>query len=66
MLHYYYQDHQLDILCLQETKMSDAQIKTEISDDILPGYKSYWACSNVKKGYAGTVSILCVISNLSN
>lgn len=37
-----------DILCLQETKMSDDY------DDILPGYEHYTCNSAVKKGYSGT------------
>jgi exodeoxyribonuclease-3 len=42
------QQHQPDILCLQETKAERGQIEID-----LPGYHEYWN-SAVKKGYSGT------------
>ncbi len=40
-----------DILCLQETKLQEAQIPQEIMD--LEGYHAYWSFAE-KKGYSGT------------
>jgi exodeoxyribonuclease-3 len=42
------QQHQPDILCLQETKAERGQIEID-----LPGYHEYWN-SALKKGYSGT------------
>jgi exodeoxyribonuclease III len=42
------EQHQPDILCLQETKAERDQVEVE-----LPGYHEYWN-SAVKKGYSGT------------
>jgi exodeoxyribonuclease-3 len=42
------QQHQPDILCLQETKAERGQIEID-----LPGYHEYWN-SAIKKGYSGT------------
>lgn len=41
----------LDVLCLQETKLTQDKLTAEIS--ILKGYESFWACSQSKKGYSG-------------
>ena len=41
-----------DIFCIQETKMQQDQIDTEIQN-ILEGYYCYWN-SAIKKGYSGT------------
>ncbi len=45
-----------DVLCLNETKMTDDRIEKEhIKDALLPAkYLQFWNCSRVKKGYAGT------------
>lgn len=40
-----------DIFCLQETKASIEQLPQEIRD--ISGYESYFASSEVKKGYSG-------------
>ncbi len=40
-----------DILCLQETKLQEAQIPGEIKE--LDGYNAYWSHAE-KKGYSGT------------
>ncbi|CAN0164926.1 unnamed protein product [Ectocarpus fasciculatus] len=48
--------HDLDFLCVQETKVSEEQIKKELPNDILPGYRAFWSSSITKKGYSGTVS----------
>lgn len=42
------EEHQPDILCLQETKAQREQVEID-----LPGYHEYWN-SAVKKGYSGT------------
>eukprot|EP00934_Nitzschia_sp_Nitz4_P001959 Nitzschia sp. Nitz4//scaffold88_size82704//3250//6228//NITZ4_005279-RA/size82704-processed-gene-0.62-mRNA-1//-1//CDS//3329559455//1959//frame0 len=50
--------HQLDVLCLQETKLQE----THLDDPKMAfrgileeaGYKDYWSCSVEKKGYSGT------------
>src|SRR5579863_10279136 len=41
-------EHQPDILCLQETKAERGQIEIDLKD-----YREYWN-SAVKKGYSGT------------
>ena len=46
------QQHDPDILCLQETKAERGQIEID-----LPGYREYWN-SALKKGYSGT-AIFC-------
>src|SRR3989344_5876939 len=42
------EEHQPDIICLQETKSLKDQAEVD-----LPGYEEYWN-SAVKKGYSGT------------
>ncbi len=42
-----------DIICLQETKLQTENVKD--FQNILDGYITYWLCSEVKKGYSGTV-----------
>jgi hypothetical protein len=51
-------EHDLDMLCLQETKLQeihldDPKLKLRgcLSD---AGYDEYWSCSTTKKGYSGT------------
>jgi exodeoxyribonuclease-3 len=41
-------DHQPDVICLQETKAKEEQVKLE-----LPGYYQYWNSAD-KAGYSGT------------
>ncbi len=41
-------EEQPDVICLQETKLQEGQIKME-----LPGYEEYWNYAE-KKGYSGT------------
>lgn len=40
-----------DLLCLQETKIHEAQIPKELRNP--HGYESYWSCAE-RKGYSGT------------
>jgi exodeoxyribonuclease III len=50
--------HDLDVLCLQETKLQEQHLddpKLKIRETIaLAGYDDYWTCSTAKKGYSGT------------
>jgi exonuclease III len=50
--------HDLDMLCLQETKLQEIllddprlKLRGYLSD---AGYDEYWSCSTAKKGYSGT------------
>lgn len=52
------EEHNLDMLCLQETKLQESHLEDPklklrgcLSD---AGYDDYWSCSTVKKGYSGT------------
>jgi hypothetical protein len=47
--------HAPDFLFLQETKIQEGVVEEYRA--LLEGYDSYWNCSTVKKGYAGTVSV---------
>lgn len=51
--------HQIDVLCLQETKLQESHVtdpKLKLKGYILEeeGYESHWSCSKEKKGYSGT------------
>jgi exodeoxyribonuclease III len=51
--------HDLDVLCLQETKLQEQHLddpKLKIRSQLLEedGYDAYYSCSTAKKGYAGT------------
>lgn len=52
------QKHDLDVLCLQETKLQEMHLtdpKVKLNGgDLIEGYDAYWSCSTGKKGYAGT------------
>jgi exonuclease III len=49
---------------LQEIKITEDQVpEVEAAGPLLPGYQEFWCCS-LKKGYAGTVSVL--IKNIRN
>ena len=50
--------HNLDMLCLQETKLQESHLDDPklnfrgcLKDH---GYDDYWSCSTAKKGYSGT------------
>lgn len=51
-------DHDLDVLCLQETKLQEAHLddpKLKLRGCLSEaGYDEYWSCSTAKKGYSGT------------
>jgi exodeoxyribonuclease III len=47
--------HDLDVLCLQETKLQEVHVQDPTPILIpVPGYNSYFSCSTAKKGYSGT------------
>ena len=52
-------DHDLDMICLQETKLQEMHLddpKLKLREILKEdGYTSHWSCSTAKKGYAGTV-----------
>lgn len=43
--------HNIDILCLQETKLQTQHVAEHAM--LLPGYRSFWLCSETTKGYSG-------------
>ena len=51
-------EHDADVICLQETKLQPDHVyddKLKIQDILKEeGYKSYFSCCSVKKGYSGT------------
>jgi exodeoxyribonuclease III len=53
------QQHDLDVLCLQEIKLQENHVddpKLKINGHLLEeeGYDAYYSCATAKKGYAGT------------
>jgi exonuclease III len=50
--------YDLDVLCLQETKLQESHLddpKLKLNGgNLIEGYDAYWSCSTAKKGYAGT------------
>ena len=46
-----FEEYQLDILCLQETKARPEQLSEEVRN--VPGYFSYFSYPKIKKGYSG-------------
>lgn len=50
------QEYDLDMLCLQETKLQDSHLDDPklMLRGCVPGYDDYWSCSKAKKGYSGT------------
>ncbi len=52
-------DHDLDVICLQETKLQKIHLddtKLKLKEILVTdGFDSHWSCSTAKKGYAGTV-----------
>ncbi len=51
-------DHDLDLICLQETKLQEMHLddpKLKLKEILVEdGYESHWSCSKAKKGYSGT------------
>ncbi|CAB9504838.1 lyase [Seminavis robusta] len=52
-------NHNIDILCLQETKLQESHLddpKLQLRGHLLEeqGYDAYYSCATAKKGYAGT------------
>ena len=59
------QQQEPDIICLQEHKLQQDHLKefsTLLNDK---GFKSYWTCSETKKGYAGTVAFIRGVESTS-
>lgn len=54
----FFQEHNIDIACFQETKLLSAE---KLTRDIacIDGFESVWAISREKKGYSGTVNYAC-------
>lgn len=55
--------HDLDMLCLQETKLQeshleDPKLKIKETMQLASDFDEYWSCSTSKKGYAGTAVFL--------
>jgi exodeoxyribonuclease III len=48
--------HNLDMLCLQETKLQESHLEDPKLNlrGCVEGYDDYWSCSTAKKGYSGT------------
>jgi exodeoxyribonuclease III len=53
-------EHNLDMLCLQETKLQESHLEDPKLNlrGCVEGYDDYWSCSVVKKGYSGTAVFL--------
>jgi len=47
-------EHNADIYCFQETKLSEDQLDPSLR--FIEGYESFWSFSKVKKGYSGVVT----------
>lgn len=48
----WFQDRDIDVLCLQETKAHPDQLPAKHKE--VPGYNIYWNPARIKKGYSGT------------
>jgi exodeoxyribonuclease-3 len=51
--------HNIDVLCLQETKLQESHLDDPKLNNLRhvldsKGYDAYWSCSTAKKGYSGT------------
>ena len=56
---HFVEKHNIDVLCLQETKIQESHVfdpKLKIGGHILDpyGFDEYYSCSTAKKGYSGT------------
>lgn len=50
----FFQEHGLDIACLQESKVPEDKLTKELC--CVDGYQSFWAHSREKKGYSGVTT----------
>ncbi|KAL2610835.1 hypothetical protein R1flu_022527 [Riccia fluitans] len=51
------EDEDFDVICLQETRLQEKEVE-QISISLPPEYRyTFWNCSNVKLGYAGSALI---------
>jgi exodeoxyribonuclease-3 len=53
----FFSNYDPDILCIQETKISEEQKSLVTNWSEIPGYQSYWSYSS-KKGYSGVVTFV--------
>lgn len=63
--------HDLDVLCLQETKLQEMHLddpKLKLRGHLLEeqGYNAYYSCCTVKKGYSGTAVFIKRRNNNGN
>ncbi|PSC72426.1 exodeoxyribonuclease iii [Micractinium conductrix] len=50
----FFEEHQLDIVCLQESKVIEDKLTKELA--CVDGWQSFWATSREKKGYSGVTT----------
>ncbi|KAG7672891.1 hypothetical protein Ndes2526B_g08581 [Nannochloris sp. 'desiccata'] len=50
----FFDEHALDILCLQEAKVPYDKLTKELC--CVEGFQSFWACSSGKRGYSGVTT----------
>ena len=51
--------HKIDVLCLQEVKISREKILSSLSNHAIPGFEGYWApCSQPGKGLNGVATFV--------
>jgi exonuclease III len=51
-------EHDVDVLCLQETKLQASHVADLALTDCVPGYDAYFSCSVARKGYSGTAAFV--------
>jgi exodeoxyribonuclease III len=51
-------DHDVDVLCLQETKLQESHVDELGLLNVIPGYDAYYSCSTARKGYSGTAAFV--------
>jgi hypothetical protein len=52
----FFDDLGADIICLQETKLTPDGIPAALSR--IPGFETFWTCSQQKKGYSGCATFV--------
>jgi exodeoxyribonuclease III len=57
-LHTLVATYEPDVLCLQETKMTDEAVAKLADPDVLPGYTVFWAHSSTAKGKHGVATLV--------
>lgn len=51
-------NHDIDVLCLQETKLQESHVDELQLLSLIPGYDAYYSCSTARKGYSGTAAFV--------